>query len=137
MIKYCHSLISYKMSWSTEPIQQCNSAHVGYRYLETHNARETYTHWLFQQVLVKVKTTFLHKSKSAGPPLAHTHTNTHTRAQIFCRYSSKEFTLVPSVYCAVLSVTHANCVMVTGEAFQLVSQTSTEKEMSRKTRRRK
>lgn len=68
---------------------------------------------------------------------AHSHGHTYARTQIYCRYSSKQVALTPSVYCAVLIFIYVNCVMVTGEALQLVSQTSTEKEMSRKTRRRK
>lgn len=82
---------------------------------------------LFQQVLVKVKTTFLYKSKCAWPSRAHSHGHTYARTQIYCRYSSKQVALTPSVYCAVLIFIYVNCVMVTGEALQLVSQTSTEK----------
>lgn len=43
----------------------------------------------------------------------------------------------PPPFSTALILFYANCVTVTSEAFQLVSQTSTEKEMSRKTTRRK
>lgn len=82
------------------------------------------------------KTTFLHKSKCAGPPLTHTHTHRHAFTRFLSTFLKGVYARFFRLVLACLSASTQMALRALARLFSWLAKHPQKKEMSRKTRRR-